>query len=119
VDSSAPGTIRIERTHQFANRIRPITIWLNGEKVGRVRDGAVVDFAVAPGPHEVQAEIDWCVTETILVRVEAGGQVTLRLSSPLRGWRLLGAFAAVWGPPGAYISLALLEPQGEAFKRAG
>lgn len=73
MDSSAPGTIRIERIHQFANRTRRITIWLNGERVGQVRDGAVADFAIAPGPHEVRATIDWCATETIAVSVEPGG----------------------------------------------
>jgi hypothetical protein len=111
VDSAALGIIRIERTHQFANRGRQITIWIDEEAVGRVRDGAVADFAVAPGLHEVQAELDWCTTEIITVSVESGRQVALCLSSPLRGWRILNALAAISGPPGAYIALTQLEPK--------
>jgi hypothetical protein len=118
VSSSGLGTIRIERARQYANRLRRITIWVDGEQVGQISDGEGADFAVEPGPHRVRATIDWCKSETLSVNLDPGRRITLHLSSPVRPWRLFGALSAVFGPPGSFIALAPLEPQPEASEPA-
>lgn len=112
VPALALGHLEVARSHQFVNRHRTITLWVDDERVGDLRDGETCRFAVAPGPHEVCATIDWVVTPTLTVTVEPGALVRLRLWSPLTGWRLLLALAAVYGPPGAYLALAVTSTDG-------
>ena len=102
------GILRVVRTSQFANRWRPIKVCLDGREVGTVRDGQTADFVVEAGEHDVHAAVDWVRSETVRIGCAAGTPVTLRLSSPLTGWKLLRTQAAMSGPPGSFIALEVV-----------
>ena len=102
------GILRVVRTSQFANRWRLIKVCVDGHEVGTVRNGETTDFVVDIGEHDVHADIDSVLSETVRVRCAAGTPTTLRLSSPLTGWKLLHTQAAMSGPPGSFISLEVL-----------
>lgn len=102
------GILRVVRTSQFVNRWRPIQVCVDGREVGTVRNGETTDFVVDIGEHDVHAALDWVRSETVRIGCAAGTPTTLRLSSPLRGWKLLRTQAAMSGPPGSFIALEVL-----------
>jgi hypothetical protein len=99
------GILRITRTSQFANRWRRIHVHVDGQRIGDVGNGETVDFMVGVGDHDVHAEIDGCHSQTVHVQCAAGAATTLRLGSPLTGWRLWRTQQALAGPPGSFIAL--------------
>ena len=106
------GILRVVRTSQFVNRGRRIAVWVDGREVGTVGNGETMDFAVSVGEHDVHAEIDSVCSQTVRVGVAAETPVTLRLSSPLTGWKVLRTQEALSGPPGSFISLEALPGVG-------
>lgn len=58
--------IRIRRTaHQFTDRLRSYEVALDGNIVGRVNAGEVVEYNTSPGEHTLQLKIDWCGSPTL------------------------------------------------------
>jgi hypothetical protein len=102
------GILRVVRTSQFVNRWRRISVCVDGHEVGTVRNGETIDFVVAVGEHDVHAAIDWVRSEAVRVGCAAGTPTMLRLSSPLRGWKLLRMQQALSGPPGSFIALEVI-----------
>ncbi|MGM1057466.1 MAG: hypothetical protein ACQEWG_16390 [Bacteroidota bacterium] len=52
--------IVIKRKSQWANKMRGIGLYLNGEKIGTIDDGETKEFQIEPGLHRLSAKIDWC-----------------------------------------------------------
>jgi len=52
--------IRIKRDTGYADKIRAYKIILNGDVVGKIKDGEQVEIDVAPGNHQLKMKIDWC-----------------------------------------------------------
>ena len=58
---------------------------LTAPEVGRLGDGESLTHEVQPGPHTVQAKIDWCGSRVLDIEVpDSGSSVNLRSAS--RGW---------------------------------
>ena len=55
----------IKRTSEWNNRMRNIGIYLDGEKIGVIENGQVIEFEVEPGQHKLKTKIDWCGSETL------------------------------------------------------
>jgi hypothetical protein len=97
-------TILITRTCQYANSLRSIFIFIDGQRVGSLRNGETKAFGVSPGSHEVCAKIDWSWSKPVRVELGASQTASLELGCFARGWRLLfGVFNPYF--PGRYLYL--------------
>ncbi|CAN5332548.1 hypothetical protein BH23BAC2_BH23BAC2_18270 [soil metagenome] len=54
----------MKRKSQWANKMREIGLYLNGEKIGTIDDGETKEFEIKPGLHHLHAKIDWCGSPT-------------------------------------------------------
>ena len=98
------ATLRITRTSQYANKLRAYSIFLDGARVGKIKDGETVTYPLSPGSHTVQARIDWCRTKPVEITVKPGQDIPLEVGCYAGGWRLLLAlFDAIW--PGRWLYL--------------
>lgn len=59
------GTIIINRTNEYLNRIRDYGVYIDGKKVGTIANGETKEFNVFAGKHSVFAKIDWCSSPTL------------------------------------------------------
>jgi hypothetical protein len=65
--------IKVHRKRAFRDSMRAYRIYIDGQKVGRVRNDATSEFEVAPGEHQVQLRIDLCRSTTVTVQVPQDG----------------------------------------------
>ena len=72
------ATIKIKRKSHLMNMARNYKIFIDGEFVGKISNGATAEFPVTAGKHTVTAKIDWCSSPT--VSVEVGTDETKRLT---------------------------------------
>ena len=59
----------IKRTSEWNNRMRGIVIFLDGKKIGVIRNGEFKEFEIEPGEHNIKAKIDWCGSEKLLINL--------------------------------------------------
>jgi len=62
-------TIKIKRTNEFINMARNYKIFIDGQFVGKIANGATKDFPTTSGQHTVIAKIDWCSSPSISVDI--------------------------------------------------
>jgi hypothetical protein len=99
------AVIVVERTTQYVNAVRAIDIFVDGRKVGFVKDGERKEFGVKAGEVRVQAKIDWCATVPVKVELGEGEGAEFELGSPLAGWRVMLALFYVLLNPRGYLYL--------------
>ena len=103
------ATLRITRTSQYANKLRAYSIFVDGTRVGKIKDGETVTYLVSPGSHTIQARIDWCRTKPFEITVKPGQNVPFKVGSYAGGWKLiLALFDAIW--PGRWLYLEASQP---------
>lgn len=61
--------IRIERISEWNNKLRAIELYINGEKVGNIKDGEIQEYEIDSGTHEIFAKIDWCRSPKIKLNI--------------------------------------------------
>lgn len=83
------ATITVTRTRQWANKARGVKLFLNGEAVGKIRDGKSQTFRVKPGLHSLEAKVDWCRTQPLQLRIADGGSALVEVGCNAMGWKLL------------------------------
>jgi len=106
-DEFKRGWIMVRRTSQYANRLRSIAFFADGQKVGQLKNGESKAFELSPGEHRVFAKIDWCKTPLLAVRIKPGETIDLALGSEITGWKIfLSAFFLLM--PGRLIYLKSL-----------
>src|SRR4051812_9592454 len=79
----------------WIDRARAYKVMVDGQEVGRVRNGDSQSFEVAPGRHEVHMSIDWTRSPSVEVDVPAAGDAHLRC------YANANPFTALW-----YITVA-------------
>jgi hypothetical protein len=63
----------IERPRSWRRgSLRRYWVLIDGSKVGRLRNGASITFRVRPGPHKIEARIDWSGSEKLRFTIDAG-----------------------------------------------
>ncbi len=83
----------VSRDSGYADKLRAYVIFVDGKKVGTIRNGETQKFPIATGAHVICAGIDWCKTDLLRFTVSDGESPAFQVRSNLRGSRL---FLALW-----------------------
>tara|TARA_B110000503_G_scaffold133608_1_gene211405 strand:+ start:965 stop:1378 length:414 start_codon:yes stop_codon:yes gene_type:complete len=73
--------IIIKRVSEWNNRFRNIGVYVNGEKLGVIKNGEIAEYEIEPCRHELSAKIDWCGSQSLTLELKAGQSVGVELSS--------------------------------------
>lgn len=71
----------VTRSSEWTNRGRAINIYLDGQKLGPMKNGATQEFDIPDGIHSLQAKIDWCGSRNYSFMVTDNDTKTIRISS--------------------------------------
>ena len=101
--ASRATVIRLNRTSEWKNVLRAFAVYIDGVKVGKIRNGKTLSFLVDPGEHRLMVKIDWCVSNTLVINLPDGVTADFTCGSGFAASRP-GA-AAFSGVHGAYVAL--------------
>ncbi len=80
--ASAQGKITVERRFVgYMDRLRAYRVMVDGQEIGRVKNGETATYDVTPGQHQVQLGIDWARSPSLTVNVGPGEEIRL-LAAP-------------------------------------
>lgn len=97
------GTVVLSRVQgSYRDALRGYAVLLDGARVGSIRRGQTLRFAVPSGAHQLQLKIDWCASRPLTALVEPGRTVCF-VCSP--GGDASEGLAAVGARRGDYITL--------------
>jgi DNA-directed RNA polymerase delta subunit len=77
--------IVIERTSQYANKMRKINVYINNQKVSSIKNGETKEISLQEGVHQIFAKIDWCKTKPLQFSLSANEVKKLQLGSDIKG----------------------------------
>lgn len=76
------GTLVVERPPaKWRDRLRRYVILVDAEEVGRLTHGESLSVLLPPGPHTLQARIDWTGSEAIEIDVKGGRETRCVVSA--------------------------------------
>ncbi len=101
--------LRVSRDSGYADYVRSYSIVLDGKAIGQLKNGETRDFQIPSGNHDIRVKIDWAGSKTLKFVADDAGTTAFRVSSNLRGWRLL---LALWYALFDTSSYLQLEPDG-------
>ena len=119
------GILEVNRPSIFFAKFRAYPIFVDGEKVGSVKDGAALTVPLLPGGHEVWRKIDWKKSNTAKFRIEAGITTKIRVGYKKKeGRRLfvpvaLSLVAIVAGATFGIVILTVIGVVGILMARVG
>jgi hypothetical protein len=82
-------SLRIGRDSGYADRLRSYKIVLDGKVIERIGNGETRDLEVPAGQHQLALRVDWCGSKTLAFSLADGEAISFRVSSNLRGWRVV------------------------------
>ena len=80
------ATIKIKRKGHLMNMARNYKIFIDGELVGNVANGATAEFPVTAGKRAITVKIDWCSSPTISVEIGADETKHLTVACFKNSW---------------------------------
>jgi hypothetical protein len=84
------GNLIISREKIFwQDSMRDYLIFVDGNKLGSIANGAEVTLSIEPGQHTVQLKIDWCSSPTLAIPMADGQDVTLYCGPNCKPWLTL------------------------------
>ncbi|WP_409290594.1 hypothetical protein [Peribacillus sp. SCS-37] len=83
------AAIQLQRTSQFATKMRAYRIYLDGEEAGKVKNGETKKIDVGAGTHTLELVIDGCRSERIELTAGRGKESLFKAGSRLTGMKLL------------------------------
>lgn len=89
------ATLRITRSREYTNRLRDITILLDGAELAKIKNGETREFQLAPGNYTLQAKIDWCTCIPQKIRLSDHKTTAFMLESFAKH-HPLGMLAAIY-----------------------
>mgnify|MGYP006299421999 CR=1 FL=1 len=92
------GKLIISRRKEWQNRGRKFGVYINGEKVDVIENGAIKELEIEPGKHKVKFKIDWCSSPEEEIEVPENKAKSIEVS----GFKL-----GRWLFPVFYVILAL------------
>ncbi len=117
--------ITIKRSSEWNNRGRKIGVYIDGEKVGVIKNGEIKEFIIEEGSHKIKAQIDWCGSNNIEFDISNNFKGYFELSGfkyanwlmPLVGFLTAGFFLPrafgnkeIFGSELEYIFILLVSP---------
>ena len=76
--------ITINRDSGYVDRIRAYKVVLDGNVVGKIKNGQQIKLDVAPGNHQIYLKIDWCRSNTVEFEIDED-IIDFECGSSLRG----------------------------------
>lgn len=73
------GILEIIRPSIYFAKYRSYPIFVDGEKVGTLKDGAALAVSLQSGSHNVWSKIDWKKSNTAEIKIEAGKTTTIKV----------------------------------------
>lgn len=86
-----PARITIDRINHHRDTVRAYQVKLDGQVIGRVKDGKQETFEVSPGAHQVRVRLMWLQSPPVDVHLGEGSEVRLRTGPNggiLQAWRI-------------------------------
>jgi len=80
--------IIIKRDSGYADRLRAYEVVLDGNVVGKVRNGQQVEINVSQGKHVLFLKIDWCQSNAVEFESNGSSNVEFDCGSNLRGLKI-------------------------------
>lgn len=81
------ATLHIRRIHQWLSMFRKFRIELDGDVLGKIKNGGTQEFRISPGEHELVIGIDWVSSDPVKFRCDAGDQMWYACGHPTPTWR--------------------------------
>ena len=103
------------RTSQYVNWLRSYSVYVDGKRVGRVRNGKTFECDVTPGHHEVWVKIDWAESLRLSREVQSGEQAIFFCGCHASAWSAVSSSLA---GPGAYLFLIPAEDAMDIIEEA-
>ena len=63
------ATIKIRRTNDYINSLREYRLFIDGQKIGTIRNGQIKAFEIPIGRHSIIAKIDWCSSPELFFEI--------------------------------------------------
>ena len=86
-----PARITIDRINHYRDTVRAYQVKIDGQVIGRVKDGKQQTFEVSPGAHQVRVRLMWLQSPPVDLQLEEGSEVRLRTGPNggiLQAWRI-------------------------------
>jgi len=80
--------ITIRRDSGYADYLRAYEVVLDGNVIGKIKNGQELELNVPSGQHELYLKIDWCRSNGVAFE-NNGSNVVFECGSSLRGLRIL------------------------------
>ena len=81
----------IERQSEWYNRFKNVRLFVDGTKVGVVKNGEKKVLNVEEGSHIIQAKVDWCGSNKLNVEVNKDLHIELKANRKIRSlFQILG-----------------------------
>ena len=89
------ATLVVARPKAYMDKVRSYRIMLDGQEIGRIKDGSEESLTIPAGQHELQLKIDWAVSPTATFNVGEGEIV--RFNCKPKGNPLTALYYASFG----------------------
>lgn len=79
--------IHLKREIRFAF-FRSLPIYLDGKKIGMIKENQTLEIPVLPGNHEIFVKMDWSRSNKIVFNIAEGEQTHFKCTRSIQGWQL-------------------------------
>lgn len=60
----------IKRNSEWANKMRPFDLYLNGIKIAEIKDKQLLSFEIPEGKYQLIAKVDWCGSKPLNFQIK-------------------------------------------------
>lgn len=90
-----PAKIIVQRKKEFLNKLRGVTILVNGEERGNLKSGGVEELIVEPGAHKIQCRLNWYRSREFDVVLNEGDKRFLRVRMGMQYFGIVYVFTMI------------------------
>jgi hypothetical protein len=101
--------VSITRASEWKSRFRAFKVLIDGNVVGRLKNGETQVFATPAGRHACVVQIDWCASQPLEIEVPDRGQVELECGHRRLPWWAGPIYNLVM-----HDQIVYLRPKGQA-----
>lgn len=101
--------IKIRRLKDKHDFMRPYTVYLDNEKVGKVKNGKELQFEVTEGKHLLFLKVDWCTSNQLIVYAHEHENVILECYPTARDSKKIISAMSIFKKRSNYIVLKIIK----------